>query len=422
MRLRRGTVAGVALVACATLLAGCGDGASSTGDDTSQGAEPGTGAGSDAAPDPDADPDADPGETEPAEGTTERPAIDPAMAVEDPGPLDGRLFGDDLLVYAPDTLADDVVEGVAGLDGVERVEQFALAPVAVEDTVVDVAAVDPSSYRNFNPIQTAQFQEVWDRVAGGELGILPGLGRRMEDENGFVRLGNDRDAPQVHIGAYAPQVRQIDAVLNENWIEPLGMRPGNALLVNTGTAAPQDVRDDIKEIVGEGVPVQILGPDLDITATQTAFLTGGSVAEAVGTFTYEVIGGGRIAPDPAWEAANIRTEEVPILGDVTCHKVMLPQLRAAFTEVVTRGLADEINPDEYAGCYYPRFIAGSSSLSLHSFGIAVDLNVPGNQRGTVGDIDRDVVAIMKKWGFAWGGDWSFTDPMHFEMDRLVQAR
>ena len=56
-----------------------------------------------------------------------------------------------------------------------------------------------------------------------------------------------------------------------------------------------------------------------------------------------------------------------------------------------RGLADEIHPDEYAGCYYPRFIAGTTTLSNHSFGLALDLNVPGNQRGTVGEMDRAVV-------------------------------
>ena len=88
------------------------------------------------------------------------------------------------------------------------------------------------------------------------------------------------------------------------------------------------------------------------------------------------------------------------------------------------GLADEIHPDEYAGCYYPRYIGRdpSNGLSLHSWGIAVDLNVPGNLRGTVGEMDRRVVAIFKKWGFAWGGDWNYTDPMHFEMDKVVRAR
>ena len=145
-------------------------------------------------------------------------------------------------------------------------------------------------------------------------------------------------------------------------------------------------------------------------------------ASVVGTFNYTVIGGGRIAPDPAWVSANIATEPVPILGDVTCHVALFPQLRAALEEVVSRGLADEIHPDEYAGCYYPRFIAGSTSLSNHSFGLALDFNVPGNQRGTVGEMDRDVVAIFKKWGFAWGGDWSYTDPMHFELATVVDPR
>ena len=102
--------------------------------------------------------------------------------------------------------------------------------------------------------------------------------------------------------------------------------------------------------------------------------------------------------------------------------MIFPQLRAALEEVVSRGLADKIHPEEYAGCYYPRFIAGSTTLSNHAFGLALDLNVPGNQRGTVGEIDRDVVQIFKSWGFAWGGDWCYTDPMHFEMNRLVAPR
>ena len=44
--------------------------------------------------------------------------------------------------------------------------------------------------------------------------------------------------------------------------------------------------------------------------------------------------------------------------------------------------------------------------------------MPGNQRGVAGEIDRRVVAIFKNWGFAWGGDWDYTDPMHFELARL----
>ncbi|HSE10558.1 MAG TPA: M15 family metallopeptidase [Nocardioidaceae bacterium] len=152
--------------------------------------------------------------------------------------------------------------------------------------------------------------------------------------------------------------------------------------------------------------------------------TGGSVAAAVGTFSYRWFADGTVQPDPAWVAANIRTEEVPILGSVTGHKVLFPQLRGALSEVVARGLADEIHPEEFGGCYVPRFIGRDpgNGLSLHTWGIAVDLNVPGNLRGVPGEINRDVVAIFKRWGFAWGGDWAWTDPMHFELAQIVRER
>lgn len=354
------------------------------------------------------------------ETTTTAPADD--HAVDPPGDLQTPLYGPDLLVWSQEPLPDDVVAEVARLDGVVEAEQLSLSGVSIRnERVITVAAVDASVYRRFTVAISAQKQEAWDRVAGGELAIDPTLGKRLQDDENFVVLGNDDDAPEVHIGAFVPQVPRVDAVVNTAWGKELGMKMGNALLINTGATAPQKVRPKIEKLVGADVSVQLLGPDLDTSVKQTAFLTGGDVAAAVGTFTYTILDGGRIQPEQSWVNANIVTEEVPILGEVTCHRVMIRQLRWALEEVVERGLADEIHPGEYAGCYYPRFIAGSDSLSLHSFGIALDLNVPGNQRGTVGEMDRTVVSIFKRWGFAWGGDWNYTDPMHFEMNAIVDA-
>ena len=42
--------------------------------------------------------------------------------------------------------------------------------------------------------------------------------------------------------------------------------------------------------------------------------------------------------------------------------------------------------------------------------------------GTSPDVDREVVAVFKRWGFAWGGDWAWTDPMHFELAAIVRPR
>lgn len=392
------------------------------------------GCGGGAAPAPGESPPGGPGKPPAASsGTTPEAQATPDLAVPDPGaptvaapgPLASRLLPADLLVHVRRTLTPEEVARVRDLPGVDRVLGLSLAQVAVQDRALSVAAVDPAQYRRFTPRPTARHQEVWERVAAGDAAVDPGLVRRLRlDEE--LRLGNDEDAPVARIGAHSPQVPQIDAVLNAGWAERLGMPARNALLVSTGSAAPQVVRPRLERLMGrllgEAVSVQVLGPDLDVSAVRTAYLTGGSVAAAVGSFSYRLLGGGRIQPDPAWVAAHIRTERVPLLGAVTCHRVVLPQLRAALAEVEAAGLGDEIRPGEYAGCYHPRFIAGTTTLSLHSFGIALDLNVPGNQRGTVGEMDRRVVAILERWGFAWGGRWAWTDPMHFEMDRLVEPR
>jgi hypothetical protein len=216
--------------------------------------------------------------------------------------------------------------------------------------------------------------------------------------------------------------RCLDAVVNYKWADRLGMQKDNAIIVAMDATSPQSIRKQLQKYAGTKASVQILGPDLDLKATQTAFLTGGSVSAAVGSFSYKANSDGTVDPDPSWVSRNIRTMEMPIIGKVTGHRVMLPQLQAALQEVVARGLSSKIHT--YDGCYVPRFIAHdpSKGLSFHTFGTAIDLNAYENGRGTAGKMDRTVVAIFKRWGFAWGGDWNYTDPMHFELAKLVKPR
>ncbi len=354
---------------------------------------------------------------------------DPEHAVDPPGPRrrDEAIAPPDMLLYnAEEPLSDDVVASIGALRGVEEVSRMSMAQVSLENRVYSVAAVDSASYRLFTDPASAMFQEQWDRVAGGEVAVAP-ASRKIApiNDEGYLELAIGDASEEIHVGAFAPQVEGIDAVVNTSWGDELEIPAGNALLLRTGQKSPQALRPAIARIVGDSATIQdmdvVAREGLDPEAVQQAFLVG-DVGDAVGTFRYTVIGGGRIAPDPAWTASHIVTEEVPLLGSVTCNRYIMPQLRAALTEIATSGLGDEIHPGEYAGCYYPRFIAGTTSLSNHSFGTALDLNTPGNQRGTVGEMDRTVVAIFKKWGFAWGGDWGYTDPMHFEADRLVDPR
>lgn len=362
---------------------------------------------------------------------TDVPAELRDVAMPRPGKVKTPLFTQDLLVYSQDPLPASVVSAIKAVDGVQAAEQFSMASFYVEEQEVRYAAVDPGTFRRYTPAATAQDDEIWDRVADGEIGLTTQAVRdavAVHDDS--VQMGNGQ-APVLHIGALAPLSEQtsvpfVKAVVNERWAPKLHMPEGNALLVSTGKFDPTKIQPQVQALAGNKATVQLLGPAryLDPHAALTAVLTGGSVAQALGSFTYTVNGDGSVNPDSRWVQQYIRTEQVPILGAVRCNKAMLPQLRAALQDVVRLHLASSIHPSEYGGCYVPRYIGHdpSQGLSFHTWGAAIDLNVPGNQRGTVGTIDRRVVQIFKRWGFEWGGTWRYTDPMHFQMAQLVAVR
>ena len=351
------------------------------------------------------------------------------LAVDAPAALTDALLSSDVLVYSKNTLPTSMIERIRAITGeggqkaIVAVEPMAMAQFFVDEQPVTYAAVDPKTFWRFTVPGTAQTAAVWQRVAGGEIAVQPHLGHELQTEDGYLKLGNGSDAPSAHVGAYAQLLdagyaRQVDAAVNYKWVKPLGMTPGNAALISMGSTSPQSIMKELEQAAGSGASIQVLGPNLDLSATQTAVLTGGSVANAVGSFNYTANPNGTINPDPAWVRQFIVTETMPIIGPVRGNKVMLPQLRGALNEVVHEGLSSKIY--QYGGCYVPRFIAGTNTLSFHSFGTAIDLNVPDNQRGTVGKMDRRVVSIFKGWGFAWGGDWHYTDPMHFELAHLAR--
>jgi hypothetical protein len=122
-----------------------------------------------------------------------------------------------------------------------------------------------------------------------------------------------------------------------------------------------------------------------------------------------------ITLDPGFRDRYLRSGTVPILGSVTCHRAMLPRLRAALAELERRGLGRLVDAGDYAGCYAPRRISPDGALSLHAWGLAVDLNASSNPFGGRSRQDPRLVRTMQRHGFSWGGDWpTRPDPMHFE--------
>jgi hypothetical protein len=141
------------------------------------------------------------------------------------------------------------------------------------------------------------------------------------------------------------------------------------------------------------------------------------VKQAFGEFAVRLpYGEDWVGIEPRWLRRHVVTRSVPVLGSVTCHEAMIAPLRRALGALRRRGLARLVDPGDYAGCYAPRRIPSSGSLSLHAWGLAIDLNASVNPQFGDSRQDPRLVRAMERAGFTWGGHWpTAPDPMHFEL-------
>jgi hypothetical protein len=118
-------------------------------------------------------------------------------------------------------------------------------------------------------------------------------------------------------------------------------------------------------------------------------------------------------PDPAWQAANLVSRSVPLLGDVRCHRLIVDDLAAAMAEVARQDLAGLVSPSAFhgAGGCLEAGVQPGTSLSSGDWGIGFDLSDGGKQDPRR---LRRLVAVMARHGFAWGGRWLRPRPGHFE--------
>jgi len=118
--------------------------------------------------------------------------------------------------------------------------------------------------------------------------------------------------------------------------------------------------------------------------------------------------------------------DISFSGHVLFHEDYLSQLEAAFRAVWEEGLLDRIL--FWGGSFNPRLMTGrSDKISMHALGLAFDINpqynvfgkppVPKGHKGSV----VELVPVLKRFGFSWGGSWRNPDGMHFEVERKLEA-
>jgi hypothetical protein len=282
---------------------------------------------------------------------------------------------------------------------------------------LEVAAVAPRTYAPFlPPADRGVVEALADGrgVLGESSARLRGLGPGAVLRFGPVRVRVAAILPDELVGAHELLVSR-----------ELGRRIGvthdrYALLVTEGEPTVRLLTASIGRVLPTGTLLRVRAPgDTPYFRHGDAVLPPVAIKELFGEFAARPRPGqpGFLTLDPAWVRANIVTRRVPLLGAVTCHVALFPQIRGAIAEIVDLGLDATIS--SFSGCYAPRHInrIPTAGLSHHSWGIALDINVPQNPFGADPNQDSRMVEVFERWGFIWGGTFVQPDGMHFEYRR-----
>lgn len=104
---------------------------------------------------------------------------------------------------------------------------------------------------------------------------------------------------------------------------------------------------------------------------------------------------------------------------IRVHRKVADSLLAVLNEIweyfgKSQAEIEKIDLHQIGGAYYFRARRGSSRLSNHARGIAIDIDPLDNpmRKGSRGDMPQVIIDIFNNAGWRWGGVYG--DPMHFE--------
>ena len=128
------------------------------------------------------------------------------------------------------------------------------------------------------------------------------------------------------------------------------------MLVQPATGIPWS---KIRGLVPAGTLLRIRDPETEHYLRQAdAVLPPVMMKAAFGEFmaSPDLLPGEWLRMDPTWESRHIASASVPVLGTVRCNTGIVPQLRAALSEVRQRGLSSLVHTNDYGGCFAARVI------------------------------------------------------------------
>lgn len=101
---------------------------------------------------------------------------------------------------------------------------------------------------------------------------------------------------------------------------------------------------------------------------------------------------------------------------IYCNRDLVMPLSKAFQNLIQTGHVNELKT--WDGCFNIRKKRGGSTMSLHSWGVAVDVNAFANCFGCAPKLSQGFVKCFTDAGFDWGGTWRKPDGMHFQLKSI----
>jgi hypothetical protein len=335
-----------------------------------------------------------------------------------------------LLVWTSGGLPPGFAEQIGALEGVEQVAVVSGDLVDVAATFdatgravdaaptgmripVDALAIDPGSYPSFVDERARGVLAdlgPGEAVLGATSSRLRGLGG-----GGVVELTNGQRLTVAGVVA-DDAVGAAELVVSASDASAVGVDTPRFVLLTYSGARP--AIEQAITALAPGVPVRVRGPgEARFLRHADLVLPQALVKERFGEFAYAPGTDRFVTVDNGFTQTHVVTATVPILGEVTCHRTIVPALTGALRELEANGLAALVDPAGYQGCYAPSIIPGSGGLSRHAWGIALDVNFLPSPSGLASFADPRLIEVMQRWGFISGAAFLETDPGHFEYAR-----
>jgi Peptidase family M23 len=160
-----------------------------------------------------------------------------AVAVPVVAPLRNRV-DPDLFLTSATSVTPAQIASVARATGATRLLQVDFAQVKLGGGITTAVGVDPSSFRQYTPDNTAPVDPLWQRVASGDAAVAhavaAALGIRL---GGHTKVGRvvQRD---VRVGAFATtRLPGVGVVVDHSQSASLGLVRGAALIMALPTGA-----------------------------------------------------------------------------------------------------------------------------------------------------------------------------------------